>query len=240
MVLQKIYTTFQGEVNIYGIGAPAIFLRLAGCHLRCYLTTTGELCDTPEALDRAGMTETPVQDIVAQVLDTAKQTGIKVVTLTGGDPLWNKPNEITELLLGLTHAGLFVSIETSGTLDWRPYRMPGVFWVLDYKLASCGLKHPSDLFRSSDHVADLTERDYIKFVVKDDADFAEMVKAIAQLKQLECRAVLAVGVYWGAMQTFELFNKLKDAGLLGEVVLNMQTHKMAIASNYTVTIPQDI
>ena len=36
MKLNNIYTTFQGEVNAFGIGMPVIFIRLQGCHLRCY------------------------------------------------------------------------------------------------------------------------------------------------------------------------------------------------------------
>ena len=66
MFLNTIYTTFQGEVNPFGIGFPVIFLRLQGCHLRCYKKTLGVLCDTPEGLDKP-IAETKISYIFAEI-----------------------------------------------------------------------------------------------------------------------------------------------------------------------------
>lgn len=142
MKVNSIYSTFQGECNPFGIGQPVIFLRLQGCHLRCYKKTLGVLCDTPEALKKP-LAVTELNSIFATVLEISKETGIKIITLTGGDPLWNTQEELQKLFVGLVERGFKVSIETSGTISWLPYSSisKDIFWVLDYKLQSSGVKN---------------------------------------------------------------------------------------------------
>ena len=72
--VQTIYPAFMGEVNECGIGAPCVFIRLAGCNLRCYEKTRGCLCDTPEALAMTSGEQMSVGDIV----QVANQYGIEV------------------------------------------------------------------------------------------------------------------------------------------------------------------
>lgn len=242
MLINTIYSTFQGEVNPFGIGHPSIFLRLQGCHLRCYKSTMGITCDTPESLSRTDAYKQQVGDIIHTVTELAEATGIYVVTLTGGDPLWNNKDQIHELLLGLTIRGFKVCVETSGTISWLPYSgiSDDIYWIIDYKVRSTGIKNPDRLFKDLKHLQELSNKDYIKFVIYDEDDYDEAVGVIESLKD-KTLATFAIGAYWGGkLSTFDIFNKLRDDGLLGKVVLNMQAHKMAVASNFKVEIPKNI
>ena len=241
MFLNTIYTTFQGEVNPFGIGYPVIFLRLQGCHLRCYKKTLGVLCDTPEGLDKP-IAETKISYIFAEIEKVSEKYGIKVVTLTGGDPLWNKEEELIELFSGLVDRGFSICVETSGTISWLPYSVisNSIYWVLDYKLKSSGVKNSSKLFSDSEHLQDLSEKDFIKFVIYDDDDLDEAISVVNNLKD-KTLVNFAFGSFWGGkLTTFDIFNRVIDEGLLSCVSINMQTHKMAVSSNYNVEIPKEI
>lgn len=241
MKLNSLYTTFQGEQNPHGIGHPAIFLRLQGCHLRCYKKTMGILCDTPEGLMKP-KDKDDVMDIVKKTIALSKETGVKLVTLTGGDPLWNDGEELSKLFYQLTIAGLSVCVETSGTISWLPYsKIAGsIYWILDYKLASAGVKNADTLFLDADHLNDLSSDDYIKFVVADEFDMVECITAIKRIQD-KTSAKICVGAFWGGkLSTFEIFERLKSENLLARTIINAQLHKLVIEPNINAKIPKDV
>ena len=241
MKLNTIYTTFNGEVNIKGIGSLCIFVRLQGCHLRCYLKTLGVLCDTPEGLQKSRETD-EISYIFAEVEKVSKATGLKLITLTGGDPLWNKESEVLELLTLLSDNGYTVSVETSGTLSWKPYRhIKNVHWVLDYKGESTGVKLKKNLLLDTSHLELLDENDFIKFVLYDMKDYNEFHFMVNQAYKLGVKATIAVGAYWGGkLEPLQIFDLLKGDGLLDKVTMNFQVHKMAVSSRYDIEIPKEI
>lgn len=241
MYVNAIYPTFQGEANPFGIGSPSIFLRLQGCHLRCYKKTMGILCDTPEALEKSSQKQN-ILSIFERVKVVVDNTNIKVVTLTGGDPLWNNRKELSELFTLLTDYGISVVVETSGTISWLPFReiSKNIYWVLDYKLKSAGVDNATKLFKSEEHLRSLTSKDFIKFVVYDKEDLVETIQSIESFKDTT-KATIVVGAYWGGkLSTFEIFKLLNNYGLLGRVSINMQTHKMAVSINTETEIPKMI
>src|SRR5512143_248683 len=103
----EIFASVQGE----GLrqGEPTIFVRLAGCNLRC------GFCDTKRAW-RDGR-ERPVREIVAEVLKLKKDYPTTWVCLTGGEPL---AQNVRPLVLRLHGAGFRVQIETNGTFPPAP------------------------------------------------------------------------------------------------------------------------
>lgn len=222
-----VYPAFQGEVNVKGIGAPVIFVRLQGCHLRCYKETMGTLCDTPEALEGTSDCMHLQLPLLMQMIDevSEKMGGVKFICLTGGDPLWRKASSLDAFFYACLIRGYQVSVETSGTLPMHSYRHHShVTWVLDYKLKSAGVDRP---FLHSE-IKYLDCQDFIKFVVYDTEDYAEFKAKLLSLT--ETKATIAVGTYWGGkMTTMELYNRLIADKLLGKVVLNVQLHKMAFA-----------
>lgn len=222
--INAIYPAYQGEVNIHGIGAPVIFVRLQGCHLRCYKSTMGTLCDTPESLEGVGGETQTIAQVLSRVMkESKKMGGTKLICLSGGDPLWRKVENVKELLWTFSKNGFLTSIETSGTLSIAPYRKShDVSFVLDYKLKSAGIKQP---FIVND-LGLLNQRDFIKFVVYDEEDYLQAIKVITEYLP-KTRAKFAVGTYWGGkISSSQLFKKLCDDSLMGRVVLNVQLHKM--------------
>ena len=107
MRINEIFYSIQGE----GLhtGKAAVFVRFAGCNLRC------PFCDT----DFGSFTEMTEEDIVRQVLRYPAPT----VILTGGEPTL----QLTSSLLHLLHQnGRSVHIETNGT---HPLPDGPISWV---------------------------------------------------------------------------------------------------------------
>ncbi len=97
----EMFATLQGEGA--HTGRAAVFVRLAGCNLRC------TFCDTDFAL-RKMLNVSAILDHVDQ-LDT---TGKAMIVLTGGEPL--AQDAALELIAGLRARGRDVHIESNGTI----------------------------------------------------------------------------------------------------------------------------
>lgn len=213
--VNTIYPAFMGEVNKYGIGCPCTFLRLSGCNLRCYKSTKGTLCDTPEALDCKSGTEMTTSEIVNKLT----HIGNKVICLTGGEPLLQ---DVTELLTALSNFDYEVVVETNGSKEIYPYRhIRNVSFVVDVK--SPGSGESDKMVRDYDL---LNEDDFVKFVVDTEEDYKHFKKWVyAHKGYTACR--IAVGTFWGSEIGYqELLQKIQKDGIT-DVYLNMQTHKMA-------------
>lgn len=215
--VNTIYPAFMGEVNVHGIGCPCTFVRLTGCNLRCYKSTKGVLCDTPEALDvlRGGKMMGPEQ--VAVACDALHN---KVVCLTGGEPLLQN---VTELLVELVDRGHKVVIETNGSVLIRKYRhIRNVSFVVDYKSPSSG---ESDKMVETNY-DELDEDDFIKFVVDTEEDYLAFKEWVENHRSILRKTNIAVGTFWGSKIGYqELLKKLQADKI--NAYINMQTHKMA-------------
>ena len=99
--ITEIFHSIQGESS--RVGLPTVFVRLAGCPLRCVW------CDTEYAFSSGEIAE------IGEVLQRVAAFGCKTVCVTGGEPLAQKP--CLDLLTALCDAGYSVSLETSGALD---------------------------------------------------------------------------------------------------------------------------
>lgn len=107
--VMESFLTLQGEG--YWTGHTAWFIRLAGCDVGCVW------CDVKESWEVAEDQWKPIADITNE----AKNSGAKIVVITGGEPAMY---DMTELTSELQSAGLKTHIETSGayevrgTFDW--------------------------------------------------------------------------------------------------------------------------
>lgn len=96
MKINEIFYSLQGEGRY--TGTPAVFIRLAGCNMRCWF------CDT----DFTKFSEMTEQDVVSEVL----RYSCHHVVITGGEPTL----QLTTTLVDLLHEkGLYVMMETNGT-----------------------------------------------------------------------------------------------------------------------------
>lgn len=97
-VMESFYT-IQGE-GFYS-GTPAYFVRLGGCDVGCVW------CDVKESWDASQFEWFSVEQIVSD----AKESGAKVIVVTGGEPLMY---DLTKLTGKFKNVNLQVNIETSG------------------------------------------------------------------------------------------------------------------------------
>ncbi|HOW86083.1 MAG TPA: 7-carboxy-7-deazaguanine synthase QueE [Candidatus Aminicenantes bacterium] len=103
----EIFASAQGE----GLrqGEPTIFVRLAGCNLRC------GFCDTKKAW--RGGREMSIEAIAAEVERRRQGYPAAWVCLTGGEPL---AQDVRPLVRRLRAEGFRVQIETNGTFPPDP------------------------------------------------------------------------------------------------------------------------
>jgi len=102
----EIFPSVQGE----GLrqGEPTIFVRLAGCNLRC------SFCDTKYAWE--GGREIAVAEILRRIQKIRGRFPADWVCLTGGEPLLQ---DLRSLIRGLKKEGLKIQVETNATV-FRP------------------------------------------------------------------------------------------------------------------------
>ena len=190
-------------------GELAVFIRFANCNLRC------SYCDTKYSFINPIYTEESIDELVKYV----KSTGVKNVTLTGGEPLIQ--NEIKELMIELLNIGNRIEIETNGSINIAPYlNIPNVTFTLDYKLKGSGMEKYMDLTNYDL----LRKNDVIKFVVSDYDDL-EKTKEIIKKYDLINKANCLISPVWGRIEFEEIVNFLKD-NKLNDVKMQLQIHKI--------------
>jgi len=190
--LSEIFVSFQGEGA--HVGRRHLFVRLAGCNLRC------RYCDTPDSLERtAGYTvyscdgDPQTQKNPVSSSDLAHSVGallersrpVDAIALTGGEPLTQ-----SEFLSAFLQAGRFdvpVLLETNGVL---PRRLGDVLPFVD--IISMDIKPPSNTGEGafwSEHAEFLelarTKDLYVKILVDEttsDADLEQAASLLAPIK----------------------------------------------------------
>lgn len=168
MHLIEIYKSVQGESSF--AGRPCIFVRLAGCNLRC------SWCDS-EYTFKGGIPYTE-EEIAAAVERLAP---VRLVEFTGGEPLL-QARELIPLMRRLLQSGYELMIETSGErpLDDVP---EAVHKIVDVKCPASG---EGGSFRM-ENLQWLTARDEVKFVIENRDDY-EFARAFIREHRLEEKA----------------------------------------------------
>ncbi|MFP4222539.1 MAG: radical SAM protein [Phycisphaeraceae bacterium] len=162
LVLSEIFYSVQGESTWAGL--PCVFVRLAGCHLRC------AYCDTEYAF--RGGTRRTLDDIMGEIDRVSGGEG-RLVEITGGEPLL-QPG-VFELMTRLCDRGRTVLVETSGACDIGPCD-ERVIRIVDLKTPGSG---ESDRTRWA-NLDLLRPADEIKFVLTDRADYEWARQVIRQ------------------------------------------------------------
>lgn len=129
MRIIEIFEGMDGEINPFGQGRIATFIRLAGCNLSC------KWCDTKHAQDPNAGTFLDIDDILKRVQP------ITDITLTGGEPLYADNGVV--LLEALLKNGHRVNVETNGSLPIPNYIAPHerCGFTVDIKMPSSGMFH---------------------------------------------------------------------------------------------------
>ena len=167
MHLIELYKSVQGESSFAGL--PCIFVRFAGCNLRC------AWCDS-EYTFTGGKPFTQAE-VIAQIEALAP---CKLVEFTGGEPMLHA-KELLPLMDVLLEQGYTLMIETSGE---RPLAdVPkAVHKIVDVKCPGAGAAANSFNMENLDA---LTLNDEVKFVLtgRQDYEFAKTFIAEHDLRR---------------------------------------------------------
>lgn len=199
--ISEIFFSIQGESSHAGM--PCVFVRLAGCNLRC------SYCDTRYAYGGGRLME------LAEIMDRVSSFDCALVEITGGEPLLQ--DETPALVLALLGAGFAVLLETNGSIDIdRVDRRCAR--IVDIKCPSSGMSARNDLR----NLHRITERDELKFVLagRDDYEFAKNTLAGAPIGY---RSVNFSPVH-GLLEPRTLAGWILEDRL--RVRLNLQLHKI--------------
>jgi 7-carboxy-7-deazaguanine synthase len=200
--ISEIFHSLQGESTRAGL--PTVFVRLAGCPLRCVW------CDTTYAF--AGGTPLSIPAILERVAAHACPT----VCVTGGEPLAQA--HCRPLLTALGDAGYAVSLETSGALDIAGID-PRVARIVDLKAPDSG----ECAKNRWENLALLQPTDEIKIVLASRADYDWAVAACHQ-HRLFARCPVLFAPVWDTLPPAELAAWILQDRL--PVRLQLQMHKV--------------
>ncbi len=157
--ITEIFLSLQGETR--SVGWPTVFVRLTGCPLRC------TWCDTEYAFSGG---EWMSHD---EILNEVQQHPVKHITVTGGEPL--AQDACHELLKRLADVRFEVSLETSGAIDISRVDSR-ITKIVDLKAPGSG-ESDKNLWSNLEH---LSNKDQIKFVIKDRADYDWAQEKVAE------------------------------------------------------------
>ena len=215
MYLIEIYKSVQGESSWTGV--PCIFVRLAGCNLRC------SWCDSTYTF--TGGKKMSEDEVMAEVERLAP---IKLVEITGGEPMLQE-RELVPFMQRLLDGGYTVLIETSGERPLENVPRP-VHKIVDVKCPGSG---EGSSFRM-ENLSTLTSNDELKFVLRDrnDYEFARDFLRNHTLKQRVHSVLFSpafrVEVHGRTAENFELDPRLLVGWIMEDgldVRLNLQIHK---------------
>jgi 7-carboxy-7-deazaguanine synthase len=209
----EIFHSIQGESTWAGL--PCTFVRLTGCPLRCVW------CDTEYAF--YGGEKLSLDEIEQRVADI----GTPLVEITGGEPLIHANAFV--LAQRLLDRGHTVLVETSGAIDVAPLD-PRAHKIMDLKCPGSG-EAGRNLWSNLEH---LTERDELKFVIADRADY-EWARGVirehgidSRVRDGRLRAILFSPV-WDAVEIRDLADWILEDRL--PVRFQVQLHKLIWGPN---------
>ena len=208
------YPVVEKFVSINGEGQKAgelaVFIRFRGCNLNC------SYCDTKWANSADAEAELMSAEEIAEYVTS---TGVKNVTLTGGEPLLQPElHKLIELLISSGHS---VEIETNGSIaieklaagKYRPS------FTLDYKLPDSGM----EAAMLTENYAFLTEIDTVKFVSGSMSDLERAVHIIKEFDLIN-RCRVYISPVFGRIEPAEIVDFMAAEKLNG-VRLQLQLHK---------------
>jgi len=199
--LIEIYVSVQGESTWTGL--PCVFVRLAGCNLRC------TWCDSEFTF--TGGEHRSIESVVEEV----RSLGIDLVEVTGGEPLAQR--QCLALMQGLLDGGHTVLLETSGSLSIGDVP-EGVHVIMDIKPPGSGEVEANDW----GNIDRLRDGDEVKFVLASREDY-EWSRDLVREHRLATRFPVLFSTVFGSLDPALVSDWLCADKLA--VRLQLQMHK---------------
>ena len=207
----KVVEIFE-SINGEGMraGELAVFVRMKGCNLSC------NYCDTMWANEADCEFEEMTAD---RIVERVKKSGIKNVTLTGGEPLLQKDADKL-LKLFSDEKDIRVEIETNGSVNLSPFlKYENTSFTMDYKLPESDMEKYMDL----ENFKVLRKKDTLKFVASSVNDLKK-AKDIIEKYDLIDRVNIIFSPVFGKIELTDIVDFLKD-NKLNDVRMQLQMHK---------------
>jgi len=208
MHIIEIYKSLQGESSFAGL--PCVFVRLAGCNLRC------SWCDSEFTF--SGGHVMSGDEILAEITRLTPRRGL--VEITGGEPML-QARELVPFMRRLLDSSYQVLLETSGErpLEHVP---PAVFKIVDVKCPGSG-EHQR--FRQA-NLATLSAHDELKFVLasREDYEYARDFIRANKLESGPAALILSPAFRKDAQMTRSAENCMLDPRELAEWMLADNLH----------------
>ncbi len=207
----KVVEIFE-SINGEGMraGELAVFVRMKGCNLSC------NYCDTMWA----NKPDCEFEEMTAdQIVDRVKKSGIKNVTLPGGEPLLQK--DADKLLEAFSsEKDIRVEVETNGSIDLKPFlKFENVSFTMDYKLPESDMEK----YMNTDNFKILRKKDTLKFVASSVNDLKK-AKEIIEKYELIGKVNIIFSPVFGKIELTDIVDFLKD-NKLNDVRMQLQMHK---------------
>lgn len=202
LFINEIFFSLQGEST--RAGEPCVFVRLAGCDLRCVW------CDTEYAFHDGRRIS--IEDIVERV--DAYPTDL--VEITGGEPLLQE--RVHLLVDRLLDRGKQVMMETGGHRDIGAVDRR-VKLICDVKCPDSGM----GAHNRWENLERLRPQDEIKFVLASRADY-EWARGQVRARRLHERNPVLFSPVWATLAPRDLADWILADGL--PVRMQLQMHKI--------------
>ena len=182
MGINELFYSLQGEGFLAGV--PSVFIRIAGCPLRC------RWCDTKYALSKEAGRQYGIDEIVQAV----QQWPCSYVVMTGGEPMVE--SDLPQLAGGLKAAGKHITIETAG-IAYIP-EMPCDLMSISPKLSNSVPDEAKSAKVHNDSRLDIAVLEelidnynyQLKFVVDSEADLPEIEEILKKLPNADKQRVM--------------------------------------------------
>lgn len=206
--IAEIFDSIDGEGK--RTGYMAVFVRFAGCNIRCNYCDTGYALREEDAAER--LTE-------GELLARIRAYPWRRITLTGGEPLL-RPLEGLCRVLGAE--GWDINIETNGAVPLFPMRPAGVFYTMDWKCPDSGM----EAHMRADNLAQLLPSDVLKFVVSSERDLLSAERLIRRhWPEGAPHPAFYFSPVFGRIEPRTIVEYVKEHAL-SEVCVQVQLHKV--------------
>ena len=181
MVINEVFYSLQGEGGLAGM--PSVFVRLAGCPLRC------KWCDTKYAWPESAGAEHTAEQVKRKI----QSYRANHLIITGGEPMTHP--ELPDLLKSVADDNLHITIETSG-IRFVP-DLPCTLMSISPKLANSTPTEPTVAAEHEKMRLDppalqrlIYSYEYqLKFVVDSSGDLDEITQCLKNLGSVNRRKI---------------------------------------------------
>lgn len=170
--VSELFLSVQGEGR--HAGCPALFIRFTYCNLGCIWCDTRFTWD-PKKIEPGELMLTSELCVRAASMVPREARALTHIVLTGGEPMLHQ-EELPHLIAMLRKTGFaFIEIETNGMYAPSPGMRTAIdWWNCSPKLTNNGLPSSTNIVPEALHAIGSTGKADFKFVVRDDADIAEI------------------------------------------------------------------